>query len=110
VLEIVASDSTFEPFDLHDRPAWAGKCIHCNSRLVVLAEGNPVGSGHGGTPGSDLGRRHRRRGETSRWPAPAATRRAAARRAVWSHRPVGGGGDPPAAKAASRPPPAPAPP
>ncbi|HET9035660.1 MAG TPA: hypothetical protein VFN45_05625, partial [Myxococcaceae bacterium] len=63
VPEIVASDSTFEPFDLHDRPAWAGKCIHCNSRLVVLAEGNPGGSGHGGTPGSDLGRRHRRRGE-----------------------------------------------
>jgi 5-methylcytosine-specific restriction endonuclease McrA len=43
LLEIVASDSTFEPIDLQGAPAWAGKCIHCNSRLVVLADGTPVG-------------------------------------------------------------------
>ena len=43
VLDIVATDATFEPTELQGEPAWAGKCIHCNARLVVLADGTPVG-------------------------------------------------------------------
>ncbi len=43
MLEIIASDATFEPTELQGAPAWAGKCIHCNARLVVLADGTPVG-------------------------------------------------------------------
>ena len=43
VLDIVATDATFEPTELQGVPAWAGKCIHCNARLVVLADGTPMG-------------------------------------------------------------------
>ena len=43
LLDIVATDATFEPIELQGAPAWAGKCIHCSARLVVLADGTPVG-------------------------------------------------------------------
>jgi len=43
VLDIVATDATFEPIELHGAPAWEGRCIHCNARLVVLGDGMPVG-------------------------------------------------------------------
>lgn len=36
VLEIVRTDSTFS---LHDSGDWVGKCIHCNSKLVVDPDG-----------------------------------------------------------------------
>lgn len=58
ILEIVATDRTFEPVEYVGRPAWAGKCIHCNRTLVVSADGNLLASatvehivprGHGGT-------------------------------------------------------------
>lgn len=58
VLDIVASDRTFERVEYGGRPAWAGKCIHCNHRLVVSADGQLLGTAsiehivprtHGGT-------------------------------------------------------------
>ena len=59
ILAIVATDSTFEHGELPDGTAvWIGKCIHCNSRIVVTADGEPLGPvtiehilprGHGGT-------------------------------------------------------------
>ncbi|WP_428263108.1 HNH endonuclease [Haliangium sp.] len=59
ILAIVATDCTF---DLTTTPqgeqVWVGKCIHCNRRLVISAEGEPLGRAsiehivprhHGGT-------------------------------------------------------------
>ena len=43
LLDIVATYATFEPIELQGAPAWAGSCIHCSSRLVVRADGTPVG-------------------------------------------------------------------
>jgi hypothetical protein len=100
LLEIVASDSTFEPIDLQGAPAWAGKCIHCNSRLVVLADGTPVGpvtvehlvpTSGGGTAALEnlalacAGCNHEKGRPT-------------ARRGLRSYPPIGGGRDPAAAK------------
>jgi 5-methylcytosine-specific restriction endonuclease McrA len=42
VLQIVATDRTFEPVEYAGRSAWAGKCIHCNRQLVVAADGVPL--------------------------------------------------------------------
>lgn len=62
VLQIVATDRTFEPVEYDGCPAFAGKCIHCNRQLVVAADGAPlvratiehiVPRTHGG--GNDLG-------------------------------------------------------
>ncbi|MBI5495154.1 MAG: HNH endonuclease [Deltaproteobacteria bacterium] len=30
--------------ELQGRPVWVGRCIHCNSRLVLESDGKPVGS------------------------------------------------------------------
>jgi 5-methylcytosine-specific restriction endonuclease McrA len=44
ILAIVATDSTFERGELPDGTAvWSGKCIHCNTRIVVTALGEPLG-------------------------------------------------------------------
>ena len=43
VLGIVATDATFELTEVRGEPAWAGKCIHCNTRLLVRADGTPLG-------------------------------------------------------------------
>lgn len=40
VLEIVATDATFERRRLRDREAWVGKCLHCNRKLLVSLEGD----------------------------------------------------------------------
>jgi 5-methylcytosine-specific restriction endonuclease McrA len=54
VLEIVASDETFESVE----GGWMGRCIHCNTRLLVSDAGDMLGKtslehivprGHGGT-------------------------------------------------------------
>lgn len=54
VLEIVATDKTFEPVE----GGWVGRCIHCNTRLLVSTQGDMLGKtslehivprGHGGT-------------------------------------------------------------
>ena len=58
VLDIVATDCTFERVEYDGRPAWAGKCIHCNRQLVVGDDGLLLGRAsiehivpraHGGT-------------------------------------------------------------
>jgi len=62
VLDVVATDRTFEPVEQGGRPAWAGKCIHCNRLLLVSEAGDLLGAAtvehivpraHGG--GDDLG-------------------------------------------------------
>ena len=44
VLDIVASDRTFELVEYAGRAAWAGKCIHCNRRLLVSDDGELLGT------------------------------------------------------------------
>jgi len=43
LLAIVATDSTFERTTVRGDPAWVGKCIHCNARLVVGLDGEADG-------------------------------------------------------------------
>lgn len=58
LLAIVATDSTFERKTVRGEPAWVGKCIHCNAKLVVSLDGQADGAAtiehivprtHGGT-------------------------------------------------------------
>lgn len=42
ILEIVATDATFERTEIRGRPAWVGKCIHCQSHVVVGLDGEPI--------------------------------------------------------------------
>jgi len=44
ILGIVATDSTFERKTVRGDEVWVGKCIHCNRRLVVEANGDTVGT------------------------------------------------------------------
>jgi len=39
-LQIVATDNTFVQHDVRGSPAWVGKCLHCNARLVVELDGS----------------------------------------------------------------------
>jgi 5-methylcytosine-specific restriction endonuclease McrA len=39
VLEIVATDATFEKVLVRGAMAWVGRCIHCNARLVIDSDG-----------------------------------------------------------------------
>ena len=39
ILDIVHTDRTFVRMQQRGAPVWAGKCIHCNSRLVVSLTG-----------------------------------------------------------------------
>ena len=43
MLAAAVTDSTFERMTLDDRPVWVGKCIHCNSKLVIADDGRPLG-------------------------------------------------------------------
>jgi 5-methylcytosine-specific restriction endonuclease McrA len=58
VLGIVATDRTFESATLQGQACWVGKCIHCQTRLTVGADGETgpgvtiehiVARNHGGT-------------------------------------------------------------
>ncbi|RYF05961.1 MAG: HNH endonuclease [Deltaproteobacteria bacterium] len=40
ILRIVSTDKTFERRLVGAKSVWCGKCIHCNSKLVVTAEGD----------------------------------------------------------------------
>lgn len=42
VLAVVETDATFERVEVDGRPAFRGKCLHCNAPLVVLSDGTPV--------------------------------------------------------------------
>jgi 5-methylcytosine-specific restriction endonuclease McrA len=86
ILDVVATDSTFELRVYRGERVWVGKCIHCNRRLLVAADGAPISNAtiehiqprnHGGTDhienlalacgpcNFEKGRRHdvRRRGD-----------------------------------------------
>ncbi len=42
VLDIIATDSTFERTDFRGREVWLGKCLHCNAHLMVDLNGDPI--------------------------------------------------------------------
>jgi 5-methylcytosine-specific restriction endonuclease McrA len=43
LLAAAVTDATFERTTLDGRVAWVGKCIHCNSKLVVGDDGRSLG-------------------------------------------------------------------
>ena len=43
VLAIVATESSFERREVRGQVVWVGKCIHCNSKLVVDDKGRAMG-------------------------------------------------------------------
>ncbi|MEJ7599360.1 MAG: hypothetical protein WKG01_15745 [Kofleriaceae bacterium] len=43
LLAAAVTDRTFERTILDARPVWVGKCIHCNSKLVLADDGRPLG-------------------------------------------------------------------
>ncbi|MDX2088651.1 MAG: HNH endonuclease [Kofleriaceae bacterium] len=43
LLAAAVTDKTFERTRLDDRVVWVGKCIHCNSKLVVADDGRSLG-------------------------------------------------------------------
>ena len=58
LLAIAATDSTFERATAGDREVWSGKCLHCNARLMLGLDGEPISratiehitpQSHGGT-------------------------------------------------------------
>jgi 5-methylcytosine-specific restriction endonuclease McrA len=58
ILEIIATDRTFERTEDRGRACWVGKCIHCQGRLAIALDGEPlsratiehiVPTTHGGT-------------------------------------------------------------
>ncbi|HYO55748.1 HNH endonuclease [Archangium sp.] len=42
ILDIVATDATFERTDYRGREVWLGKCLHCNAYLVIGLDGEPI--------------------------------------------------------------------
>ncbi|HEX2574095.1 MAG TPA: HNH endonuclease [Polyangia bacterium] len=42
VLGIIATDNTFHKSDHRGAEVWVGKCIHCNTHLVVGLDGVPI--------------------------------------------------------------------
>jgi len=58
ILDIVATDATFERTEYRGREVWLGKCLHCNAHLLVGLDGEPISratiehiipQAHGGT-------------------------------------------------------------
>jgi 5-methylcytosine-specific restriction endonuclease McrA len=43
LLAAAVTDRTFERTELDGRRVWVGKCIHCNTKLVVADTGQPLG-------------------------------------------------------------------
>jgi hypothetical protein len=43
LLAAAVTDSTFERITLDGKTVWVGKCIHCNSKLVVADDGKSLG-------------------------------------------------------------------
>lgn len=42
ILDIIATDSTFERTDYRGEEVWCGRCIFCNRRLYVAVDGTPI--------------------------------------------------------------------
>ena len=42
ILDIIATDRTFTRKQQRGQVVWVGKCIHCNRRLIVDADGTPI--------------------------------------------------------------------
>ncbi|MET0404109.1 MAG: HNH endonuclease [Cystobacter sp.] len=62
ILDIVATDATFERTEHRGQEVWLGRCLHCNTYLVIALSGEPISRAtiehivpqvHGGT--DDLG-------------------------------------------------------
>ncbi len=62
ILDIIATDRTFELHEARGTTIWVGKCIHCGVRLLVEADGTPISRAtiehiwprnHGGTDSLD---------------------------------------------------------
>lgn len=58
LLAVVATDATFQRTLARGQDVWVGRCLHCNTRLVIAADGTPdsgvtlehiVPQHHGGT-------------------------------------------------------------
>lgn len=58
ILDIVATDATFERTESRGREVWLGKCLHCNAHLLIELSGEPISratiehiipQAHGGT-------------------------------------------------------------
>lgn len=45
LLAAAVTDATFERTTLDGRTVWVGKCIHCNSKLVIADDGRALGEG-----------------------------------------------------------------
>lgn len=43
LLAAAVTDKTFEKSTLDGRTVWVGKCIHCNTRLVLAEDGRSLG-------------------------------------------------------------------
>jgi 5-methylcytosine-specific restriction endonuclease McrA len=43
LLAAAVTDKTFERATLDGKPVWVGKCIHCNSKLVLADDGRSLG-------------------------------------------------------------------
>jgi 5-methylcytosine-specific restriction endonuclease McrA len=57
-LSLIASDRTYESLRISGEQVWAGRCIHCNKKLLFSLSGEPLSEGslehilpqtHGGT-------------------------------------------------------------
>ncbi|MCK6544578.1 HNH endonuclease [Myxococcota bacterium] len=62
ILDIIRTDRTFERAEVRGHECWVGKCIHCQARLIVRLDGEPVSRAtiehiepqtHGGTDALD---------------------------------------------------------
>lgn len=42
ILDIVATDASFERTEMRGQQAWVGKCIHCQSHVVIALDGEPI--------------------------------------------------------------------
>lgn len=42
ILDIVATDATFERTEFRGREVWLGKCLHCNAHLIIGLDGEPI--------------------------------------------------------------------
>jgi 5-methylcytosine-specific restriction endonuclease McrA len=104
ILEIIATDATFEIVDARGQPVWQGQCLHCKGRLRIALDGRPISRvtiehivprAHGGTDELDnlglacarcnheKGRRHDPRGPADPTAAAVIVRLLARRRARW---------------------------